>query len=205
MLSLSEIEHDGGGLRKQRPTQTSNRLKFHSFIHSCNGTTNSTNGILIYFYRHKSLRGLHKFQLVIETITIFFIQFCTANPTPIVYFFFLFISSFLFMFPAVCFRHSSSISTFFVSLPFLSTPTIYCTNSTDDHGVSIPFSLRHYNISAWHKIHKLKSSSNRGKEQHYYCRSKSSFSKHIIPNWCFSLFSQFRQIICLSLKSSAAT
>ena len=152
------------------------------FIHSCNVTTNSTTGILIYFHQHKSLMGLHKFQLVIEIITIFFYSTAHRKPHSICIFFFLFISSFIFMFPAFCFRHSSSVSTFFVSLPSLSKPTIYCTNSTDDHGVSVPFSRRYNTVSVWHKIHKLTSSSNRRKEDHFYCRARTFFSKHIIPN-----------------------
>lgn len=89
--------------------------------------------------------------------------------------------------------------------PFLSTSTISCTNSTEDYGFSIQFNLRHNKVSLWHKIYKLKSSSNKGKEQNFYCRTRFSLSKQIIPDWCFSLFPQFRQIISLSYKSSVAT
>jgi len=138
------------------------------------------------------------------TITNFLIRPRNTNPTPLVYFFFLFISSFLF----------SLLSVFVILLPFLlssfhchflRTSRISCTNSTEDYGISIQFNLTHNKISQWHKMHKVKSSSNKDKEQHFYCRSRSSFSKEIIPNWYFSLFSQFSQTICLSYKSSAAT
>jgi len=107
------------------------------------------------------------------TITIFLIRPWYVNPTPLEYFLFLFISSFLFS----CFLFSSFFFRFyfFFHCPFLSTSTIYCTNSTEDYGISIQFNLRHNKVSLWHKIQKLKSSSNKGKEQHFYCRTRSSF------------------------------
>jgi len=80
------------------------------------------------------------------TITNFLIRPRNTNPTPLVYFFFLFISSFLF----------SLLSVFVILLPFLlssfhchflRTSRIYCTNSTEDYGISIQFNLMHNKIS----------------------------------------------------------